>query len=128
MQRIVVIGGKGTAINVAESVADAADRFGHPVELLGFAIDDPALGSAINGFPILWRNARDTSAVRRPKREGHLLPLQTELMQERVALLHSLQIPSADSRPSSIRSAYVATARISDMALSSWRMPRFNLT
>jgi hypothetical protein len=42
MQRIVVIGGKATAIHPAEFSVDGARRLVKPAELLGFAIDDDA--------------------------------------------------------------------------------------
>jgi len=53
MQEVVIIGGKGTAINLAEQIEDARVRFGYPMRVYGFAIDDPALGQQIAGFPVL---------------------------------------------------------------------------
>jgi sugar O-acyltransferase (sialic acid O-acetyltransferase NeuD family) len=108
MQRIVVIGGKGTAINVAENIADAADRFGHPVELLGFAIDDLALGSSINGFPVLCGTRETNRLFTDPSVRVIFCLYKPELMQERVALLQSLQIPPSRFATFIHPSAYVA--------------------
>jgi acetyltransferase EpsM len=53
MTRVIVIGGKGTAVVVAEQIEDARTRYAVPLELLGFAFDDPAYSPEINGFPVL---------------------------------------------------------------------------
>lgn len=50
--KVIIIGGKGTAVVVAEQIIDASDRFGMNVEVMGFAFDDPSFGSEINGLPI----------------------------------------------------------------------------
>jgi sugar O-acyltransferase (sialic acid O-acetyltransferase NeuD family) len=55
MTKIIIIGGKGTAVVVAEQIWDARTRFNAPVEFLGFAFDDPAFGPEINGFPVLCK-------------------------------------------------------------------------
>lgn len=127
MQRIVVIGGKGTAINVAENITDAADRFGLSVELLGFAIDDPALGSSINGFPILCGTRETHQLFADPSVKVVFCLYKPELMQERVTLLHSLQIPLARFATFIHPSAYVARSAniregaviLSDVAIQS---------
>ncbi|MBN8450689.1 MAG: sialic acid O-acetyltransferase [Candidatus Accumulibacter sp.] len=89
----MIIGGKGTAINIAEQIEDARLRFGYSTTVLGFAIDDPSLGKEIGGFRVVcgvreaWTKFRDTEtdfifALYRP-----------DVMFERVALLRELGIP-----------------------------------
>jgi len=51
--KIVIIGGKGTPVNIAEQIYDAQVRFNMNVEVLGFAFDDESFGQEINGFPIV---------------------------------------------------------------------------
>jgi sugar O-acyltransferase (sialic acid O-acetyltransferase NeuD family) len=54
-QKIIILGGKGTAVNIAEGIWDAEHNFGMKVECLGFAFDDDSFGNEINGFPILCK-------------------------------------------------------------------------
>lgn len=50
--KIIIIGGKGTAVVVAEQIIDAIDRFGYNAEILGFAFDDPTMDHVME-YPIL---------------------------------------------------------------------------
>ncbi|MDO5131358.1 MAG: acetyltransferase [Eubacteriales bacterium] len=52
MDKIIVIGGKGSGLLIGEQIYDAQLR-GADVEFLGFAFDDPTYGKEINGFPLL---------------------------------------------------------------------------
>lgn len=51
--KIIIMGGKGTAINIADQVVDAQLSYGENIEFLGYSIDDISLGEYINGYPIL---------------------------------------------------------------------------
>lgn len=92
--KIIVIGGKGTAVNIAEQIDHADRESGAPVEFLGFAIDDDSLGKEINGYPVLCktREAKD----KYPQQDVKFLftLYKPEKMKERVALLKSYEIPS----------------------------------
>ena len=52
MDKIIVIGGRGSGLVIGEQIYDAQMR-GADVEFLGFAFDDPTFGPEINGFPLL---------------------------------------------------------------------------
>ena len=52
-KKVIMIGGIGTAVNIAEQMQNAVDHFGMKDEFLGFAFDDESYGDEINGFPIL---------------------------------------------------------------------------
>ena len=52
MDRIIVLGGKGSGVVIGEQIYDAQIRAGK-VEFLEFAFDDPSFGDEINGFPLL---------------------------------------------------------------------------
>jgi sugar O-acyltransferase (sialic acid O-acetyltransferase NeuD family) len=94
MDDVVIIGGKGTAINVAEQIDDARHRFGFPLRVVGFAIDDPALGPSINGFPIVC-GTRDVRGHLRETDSKILFALyRPDVMKERVALLDSYGLPA----------------------------------
>lgn len=55
-KKVIIIGGIGTAVNIAEQMCDAADKFDFRDEFLGFAFDDEKFGDSINGFPILSKS------------------------------------------------------------------------
>jgi acetyltransferase EpsM len=94
MQKIIVIGGKGTAINIAEQIVDAATRFGKEVRFLGFAIDDPLLGNEINGYPVLCKSTE--VAAKYPQEDVQFIfaLYKPGNMKERVQLLRSYDIDS----------------------------------
>jgi len=92
-KRVVIIGGKGTAINIAEQIEDARIRYEHSMTVLGFAIDDRSLGHEIAGFQILcgiqdaWPLYRDTDV------EFVFALYRPDVMSERLTLLRGLGIP-----------------------------------
>lgn len=53
MEKIIIIGGRGTAIVIADQINDANYRFGKNIEVLGLALDDLSNGNIISGYPIL---------------------------------------------------------------------------
>ena len=92
--RVVIFGGKGTAVNIAEQIDQAHRCHQLPMTVEGFAIDDLTLGSFISGFPVVcglhdaWQKYRDTEiqfifALYRP-----------DVMEQRVGLLSGLGIPT----------------------------------
>ncbi|MBK8893851.1 MAG: sialic acid O-acetyltransferase [Propionivibrio sp.] len=90
---VVIIGGKGTAVNIAEQIEDARLRHGNPLRVEGFAIDDPLLGKEIAGLPVVcgvrevWSKFRDSDV-------GFIFALyRPDVMPQRLALARELQIP-----------------------------------
>ena len=51
--KIVIIGGRGTAIVIGDQINDAHNRFGMDIEMLGLALDDHSGGDDVSGYPIL---------------------------------------------------------------------------
>lgn len=93
MEEVLIIGGKGTAINIAEQIEDARHRFGYPMRVIGFAIDDSSLGETIAGFPVLC-GTQNLSERFRDSNVKFLFSLyRPDLMRERVTLLRSYDIP-----------------------------------
>ena len=92
--KIIFIGGRGTAIVVADQMWDAKQRFGMDIEVLGLALDDRSGGDEINGYPILcdikdlyekygqYDDVRFIYQLYRP-----------DVMRERTAILNNLNIP-----------------------------------
>lgn len=105
-----MIGGKGTAVNVAEQIEHARLRFGASVRCLGFAIDDPSLGHSIAGLPIVsgvksaWTQFRDSDVL-------FLFALyRPDVMAARYELLAGLGIPPARFAVFVHPSAYVSAS------------------
>jgi len=93
MERIIIIGGKGSAVVVAEQIYDAQKK-GADVELIGFAFDDPDFGCEINGFPIVAKtNEVFTQYKNEPEVKFIFQLFRPDLMQERIFLLNSYHIP-----------------------------------
>jgi acetyltransferase EpsM len=94
MEKIIIIGGKGAAVVLADQILHAIQNFNAPYELLGYSIDDKSLGDNINGLPILC----DIANVQ--NKYGHLNDVKyffalykPTCMQERVDLFENLKLP-----------------------------------
>ncbi len=92
--KIVIIGGQGTPIVIADQMYDASVRFGMDIEVLGLALDDHTMGNEISGYPILcgihevydkFKHDDDVKFVFSLYRSDHI--------RERTAILQSLNIP-----------------------------------
>lgn len=53
MEKIIIIGGRGTAVVIADQIHDAKQRYNVPIEMLGLALDELSGGDSISGYPIL---------------------------------------------------------------------------
>lgn len=107
--KIVIIGGKGTPVNIAEQIYDAQHRFGMNVEMLGFAFDDESFGSEINGFPIVCKTFEAKSKFEKQEDVKFIFNLyRSDKIRERAALLESYQIPEDKFYTFIHPSAYVA--------------------
>lgn len=92
--KVIIIGGKGTAIVVAEQIYDAQIRFNSPFEILGFAFDDETVGDEINGFPVLCKTREAFEKYHKYQDiEFNFQLYRPDLLKERIALLHSYNIP-----------------------------------
>lgn len=108
MDKIIIIGGKGSAVVVAEQIYDSQVKTGN-VEFLGFAFDDESFGEEINGFPILSKTYDVYSKYEKFSDVKFLFQLyRPDLMRERIDLLHSYGIPKERFATFIHHSAYVA--------------------
>lgn len=92
--KIILIGGRGTAIVIADQIHDAHQRYGMDVEVLGLALDDLSGGDSISGYPILcgikelyekyghYEDVKFIYSLYRP-----------DVMRERTQILYDLNIP-----------------------------------
>jgi len=91
--KVVVIGGKGSAVVVGEQVYDAQLK-GANIEFLGYAFDDPNFGNEINGFPIVCKTTDVLIKFEKDENVKFIFQLyRPDLMNERIALLNSYNIP-----------------------------------
>jgi len=92
--KVVVIGGKGTAVVIAEQICDAKERFNAPVEFLGYAFDDESFHGEINGLPILFKTTEAFSKYEKYSDVKFIYSLyRPDIMKERIELLKSYKIP-----------------------------------
>ena len=93
--KIVLIGGRGTAIVIADQIFDAHQRYSMDIEVLGLALDDHSGGDDISGYPILcdikdaYKNYEKYDDVK------FIYQLyRPDVMRERTQILYDLNIPA----------------------------------
>lgn len=93
-KKIVIFGGKGTAVNIAEGILDAQLNHGMQIEFLGFAFDDESLGNEINGFPILCKTTEAWEKYKEEEDVHFIFQMNHQnKMKERLSLIRSYGIP-----------------------------------
>lgn len=92
--KIIIIGGLGTSMVIADQIYDARQRYNMDAEVIGLALDDHSKGDSICGYPILcdikdvyekykaYDDVKLIYALHRPDR-----------IRERTKLLYDLNIP-----------------------------------
>ena len=109
MKKVVIIGGKGTAVVIAEQIFDSSQRFGTEIEVLGFAFDDPAYKNGINGWPVLCGTKEAYAKFKDEPDVFFVFALyRSDILKERIALRDSLNIPKERFLSFIHPSAYVA--------------------
>jgi len=94
MTKIIIIGGKGTAVIIAEQIYDAIHKYNQKIEFLGFAFDDETMGDSISGFPLLCKTYNAYKEYGKYNDVKFIYSLyRPDLMKVRVDLLHSFGIP-----------------------------------
>ena len=91
--KVIIIGGKGSAIVVAEQIYDAQTK-GADVELLGYAFDDESFGKYINDIPIVAKTKEVYPKYAKYKDVKFIFQLyRPDIINERIDLLNSYGIP-----------------------------------
>lgn len=94
MKKIIIIGGKGTAVVIAEQILDARERYDMDVEFIGFAFDDESFGGEINGYPILCKTTEVKHKYADKEDVFFVYSLyRSDIIKERIDLLTSYGIP-----------------------------------
>jgi acetyltransferase EpsM len=92
-ERIVIIGGVGTAINIIEQIADAREKHSMSISVEGVIIDTVSKGSLIGGVPVLG-GMDDMGAVMKNEQLSFIFAMyKQEKMKERYLLFQQLNIP-----------------------------------
>ena len=93
--KYVIIGGRGTAIVIADQIFDAKRRYGVDVEVIGLALDDLSGGDSINGYPILTDIRNLHTKFGKVSDVKYIYSLyRPDVIPERTKLLYSLDIPT----------------------------------
>jgi sugar O-acyltransferase (sialic acid O-acetyltransferase NeuD family) len=90
--KVIIIGGKGTAVDIGEQIVNAREHFNANVELLGWAVDDESLGPEINGYPVLCKPRELVEKYDDPEIKLIFSLYRADKMEERVNLLKSYGI------------------------------------
>lgn len=94
MNKILIIGGRGTAVVIAEQILDAKNRFGMDVDIEGFAIDDESYHGFINEIPIVCGTREAKKYAIKNNNVKILYSLyRPDIMKERIELFESYEIP-----------------------------------
>lgn len=94
MDKIIILGGKGTAVVVAEQIYDAQTKHNADVEFLGFAFDDESFGNEINGFPVLGKTMEIFEKYKdQPEVKFHFQMYRQDILPDRIRLQQSYGIP-----------------------------------
>ena len=93
--KVVLIGGRGTAIVIADQIFDAHQRYGMDIEVLGLALDDHSGGDDISGYPILC-DIKDAYAKYEKYEDVKFIYqlYRPDVMRERTQILYDLNIPA----------------------------------
>lgn len=92
--KIIIIGGRGTAIVIADQIDDAHNRFDMDIEVLGLALDDRSGGDSVSGYPILCDINKLHNQYGVYKDVFYIYSLyRPDVMEERSRLLYSLNLP-----------------------------------
>ena len=94
MKKIIIIGGKGTPVVIAEQILDAIEKYNAKYELLGFAFDDESFGREINGLPILEKTYKVYDKYKQFDDVFYIFSLyRSDVIEERIKLRDSYNIP-----------------------------------
>lgn len=93
--KVILIGGRGTAIVIADQIFDAHHRFGVNIEVLGLALDDISGGDTISGYRILCPIKELYSRYGKYDDVKFIYSLyRPDVIRERTQILMDLNIPS----------------------------------
>ena len=109
MEKIIIIGGKGAAVNLGDHIIHAINHYSAKLELIGYCIDDEKLGTEINGIPILCKLNELTNKYNKLSDVKYFFALYKPIcMEERVKLFDSLNLPMEKFTNFIHPSAYIA--------------------
>lgn len=93
MSKIIIIGGTGTAICIAEQIIDAKNNYNSCDEFIGWSIDDESLGKEIAGYPILCKTQEVKEQYSKYDDVKFIFALyKPDVMKRRIELLNSYGI------------------------------------
>jgi len=92
-QKIIIIGGEGTATNIAESIIDSNLNYNSKLEFIGFANDNLDTKRVINSYPIVCKITDLNEFLHKNKDVKVIFALYKPLfMEQRTLLLENLKL------------------------------------
>lgn len=110
MNKIIIIGGTGTALNIAEGIKDAIINFKYPAEIIGFANDMDY--DDIGGFPIISKIKNISNFFVYDDVKFIYALYKPEVMSERSLLLQNLNIPKTKFTNFIHPSSYISSSLV----------------
>ena len=96
MEKVIIIGGKSSAKLIADHIYDAKVKFNAKYEFLGFAFDEIAVNSEINGFPVLCNSSEVYQKYEKYKDVKFVFQMyRLDILLETIKLKDSLKIPNS---------------------------------
>lgn len=109
MEKIIIIGGKGAAVNLGDHIIHSIQNYNAKYELLGYCIDDETLGNEINGKPILCKLKDLATKYNQFQDVKYFFALYKPIcMKERIDLFNSLELQNSKFTNFIHPSAYIA--------------------
>lgn len=93
MKKIIIIGGVGTSLNIAQHLLNSIELNNVHYEFLGFAIDDENLKNQLLGFPILCKPSEIAYKFQNEDIGVIYSLYRPDLIKDRAELLKSYKIP-----------------------------------
>jgi sugar O-acyltransferase (sialic acid O-acetyltransferase NeuD family) len=93
IDKIVVVGAVGTALNILYQIKDAIVRFGYKAEIKGIIIDDREQGAQIGDFSVIGPSGDIPKFIRDTDYKFIFCLYRMDKMEERSRLLESFKIP-----------------------------------
>lgn len=115
MSKIIIIGGTGTAICIAEQIIDAKNKYNGCDEFIGWSIDDESLGEEISGYPVLCKTQEAKDKYSKYDDVKFIFALyKPGVMKHRIKLLNSYGILKEKFATFIHPTAYIANSVIVD--------------
>jgi UDP-3-O-[3-hydroxymyristoyl] glucosamine N-acyltransferase len=94
INKVIIIGGEGTATNIAEAIIDANKNYNSNIKFIGFANDNFGTKSDLKGYPIICSVKKIANFLNKDSELKIIYALYKPLfMKKRSMILYELSLP-----------------------------------